>query len=103
MNTQPTSPLRVTPQIILGLLIVAFGIILTLDNLDYLEAGDILRYWPLLLVAFGLARMVSTNCTSGRLSGGGAPDPGSPEITVCTGICDAFSPPTRSITVITAK
>ena len=47
MNTAPGSSLRVTPQIILGLLIVAFGIILTLDNLDYVEAGDILRYWPL--------------------------------------------------------
>jgi predicted membrane protein len=70
MNTQPTSPLRVTPQIILGLLIIAFGVILTLDNLDYLEAGDILRYWPLLLVAFGLARLLGTNGTSGRLSGG---------------------------------
>ena len=69
MNTQPTSPFRVTPQIILGLLIVAFGVILTLDNLDYIEAGDILRYWPLLLVAFGLTRVLNTNATSGRLSG----------------------------------
>jgi|SRR5687768_2890731 len=70
MNTAPASSLRVTPQIILGLLVIAFGVILTLDNLDYLEAGDILRYWPLLLVAFGLARLLGTNCTSGRLSGG---------------------------------
>ena len=70
MNTMPRSSFRVTPQIILGLLIVAFGVILTLDNLDYVEAGDILRYWPLLLVAFGLARVIGTDCTSGRLSGG---------------------------------
>ena len=70
MNTQPASSFRVTPQVILGLLIVAFGVILTLDNLDYVEAGDILRYWPLLLVAFGLARVVGTDCTSSRVSGG---------------------------------
>ena len=70
MNTQPRSSFRVTPQIILGLLIVAFGVILTLDNLDYLEAGDILRFWPLLLVAFGLARIVGSDCTSSRVSGG---------------------------------
>jgi predicted membrane protein len=70
MNTMPKSSLRVTPQIILGLLIVAFGVILTLDNLEYVEAGRILRYWPLLLVAFGLARALSNNCTSGRVSGG---------------------------------
>ena len=70
MNTQPRSSFRVTPQIILGLLIVAFGVILTLDNLDYLDAGDVLRFWPLLLVAFGLARIVGSDCTSSRVSGG---------------------------------
>ena len=70
MNTMPRSSLRVTPQIILGLLIVAFGVILTLDNLDYVEAGNILRYWPLLFVAFGLARIAGSDCTSSRISGG---------------------------------
>ena len=58
MNTAPRSSLRVTPQIILGLLIVAFG-----DpdpGQPRLRRGrDILRYWPLLLVAFGLARMLA--------------------------------------------
>lgn len=70
MNTLTKSPFRVTPQIILGLLIVAFGVTLTLDNLDYVEAGHIFRYWPLLLVAFGLARILGSNCTSSRVSGG---------------------------------
>ncbi|HUR21349.1 MAG TPA: DUF5668 domain-containing protein [Vicinamibacterales bacterium] len=69
MNTAPPSSLRVTPQIILGLLIVAFGVILTLDNLDYLEAGNILRFWPLLFVAFGLVRILGSDCTSSRASG----------------------------------
>ena len=62
--------MRVTPQIILGLLIVAFGVILTLDNLEYVEAGRILRWWPMLLVAFGLARVLNSDCTSSRVSGG---------------------------------
>jgi predicted membrane protein len=70
MNTASNASFRLTPQIVLGLLIVAFGIILTLDNLDYLEAGNILRYWPLLLVAFGVARVIGTDCTSSRVSGG---------------------------------
>lgn len=70
MNNESRSFLRITPQVILGLLIVAFGIILTADNLDYVEADDILRYWPLLLVAFGLARMLNSDGSSGRLSGG---------------------------------
>jgi predicted membrane protein len=70
MNPAANSAFRLTPQIVLGLLIVAFGVILTLDNLDYLEAGEILRYWPLLLVAFGVARLIGTDCTSSRVSGG---------------------------------
>lgn len=70
MLPQPNRSLRVTPQIILGLLIVAFGVILTADNLGYADAGDILRYWPLVLVAFGLARIFRDDCPSGRMSGG---------------------------------
>jgi predicted membrane protein len=70
MNGMRRSSRRVTPQIFLGLLIVAFGITLTLDNLDYVEAGHIFRYWPLLLVAFGFARISGSDCTSGRVSGG---------------------------------
>lgn len=69
MDTMPKSSLRLTPQVILGLLIVAFGVILTADNLGYADAGDLLRYWPLLLVAFGLARVLRSDCTSGRASG----------------------------------
>lgn len=67
----PTMPRgsRVTPQVILGLLIIAFGAALTADNLGYAEVGDLLRYWPLLLVAFGLARLLRTDNNSSRVSG----------------------------------
>lgn len=70
MNPAQSSAFRITPQVILGLLIVGFGLLLTADNLGYVEADDILRYWPLLLVAFGLARVIGTDCTSSRVSGG---------------------------------
>lgn len=68
--TPQNSALRVTPQVILGLVIVAFGVALTADNLGYAEVGDLLRYWPLLLVAFGLARVLRSDGTSSRVSGG---------------------------------
>jgi predicted membrane protein len=68
MNTMPRGS-RVTPQVILGLLIVAFGVALTADNLGYAEVGDLLSYWPLLIVAFGLARLLRTDTTSSRTSG----------------------------------
>lgn len=61
---------RLTPQVILGLVIVGFGLLLTADNLDYVEAGNIIRYWPLMLVAFGLAKLLQSDTTSGKVFGG---------------------------------
>jgi len=68
---KPRSAFRVTPQVILGLLIVAFGVLLTADNLGYAETDRVLRYWPLILVAFGLSKVMQSDTTSGRVFGGG--------------------------------
>ena len=35
-------------------LLIAFGVLFLLDNLDILKIGRIIRYWPGLLIAFGL-------------------------------------------------
>lgn len=48
-----------TPQLILGVMIIAVGVLFLLDNLGYLYAGDYLQYWPLLLVAYGVAKVAS--------------------------------------------
>jgi hypothetical protein len=47
---------RLTPRVILGLCIMAFGLVLGLDNLGIIEAGAILRFWPLIIVAFGVKK-----------------------------------------------
>jgi predicted membrane protein len=60
---------RLTPQVVLGLVIIAFGLLLTADNLDYLEAGRVIAYWPVILVAFGAAKLLQSDTTSGRLFG----------------------------------
>ena len=46
-----------TGRVVLGLAMMAFGILWTLDNLGFLESGPILRWWPAIIVAFGLARL----------------------------------------------
>ena len=46
-----------TAQVVFGLLIVALGVLFTLDNLDLIHAGDYLRYWPAGLVAIGLLKL----------------------------------------------
>jgi predicted membrane protein len=46
------------PQLFVGLIVMAVGLLLTLDNLQLLEAERYLRFWPALLVLAGLARIV---------------------------------------------
>ncbi len=45
------------PKLIFGLAVLAAGVIFTLDNLGLVDAGDLLIYWPLALVAIGIAQM----------------------------------------------
>ena len=39
---------RITPQIVVGLGIVAMGLLLTAGNLGWVEVDDLWRYWPLI-------------------------------------------------------
>ena len=59
--TTPTPPSAVrrgpTAQVVFGLMIVILGVLFTLDNLEVLNAGDYLRYWPAGLVAVGLLKV----------------------------------------------
>lgn len=48
-----------TPRLVFGLLIVAVGVLFTLDNLGLAEVDDLLRYWPVILIAVGVARLWS--------------------------------------------
>jgi len=60
---------RVTPQAVLGLLIIAFGLLLTADNLGWLDADRVLEYWPIGIVIVGLAKVVQARTVSGRVFG----------------------------------
>lgn len=47
-----------TGRVVLGLAMMAFGILWTLDNLGIVESEPILRWWPAIIVAFGLSRVL---------------------------------------------
>lgn len=49
---------NLTPKLVLGVLVLALGVIFTLDNLGLVDGGDILYYWPLGLVALGVAKVL---------------------------------------------
>lgn len=57
MNSQERPPVF-SAKLVLGLVVIAVGLILLLDSLHWYEAWHLLAWWPLALAAFGLARLV---------------------------------------------
>jgi hypothetical protein len=51
-----TPSTRFTPQAVLGLLIIAAGLLLTVDNLGWYDADRIIRFWPLGIVVVGVVK-----------------------------------------------
>lgn len=60
---------RVGPSFFPGLIIVLIGVVLLLDRMGYVRAGNVFDYWPLLLVAIGLGKVVSSRHSGGQVSG----------------------------------
>jgi len=67
--TRESRGLALSPRVIVGLLIVGFGLALMLDNLNVMEAGDLLRYWPFGLIAIGIAKVLQDQDRSSKISG----------------------------------
>lgn len=73
MQTLPspaTPGFRLTPQAVLGVLIVGLGLLLTADNFNLIDAGQVLRFWPIVFVAVGLTKLVQSDTASGQIFGG---------------------------------
>lgn len=45
------------PKLVLGLGVLAVGVLFTLDNLGLVYARDLVIYWPLILIAVGVAQL----------------------------------------------
>jgi predicted membrane protein len=65
----PTSSFRMSFQVILGLIIISLGVIYTLDNLGIIYADSFIRFWPLLIVLYGLSKMVQSEAVPQKLWG----------------------------------
>jgi hypothetical protein len=50
---------RITPRLVVGLAVMAAGLALALDSLGLLDADRVLRFWPLVLVAIGVTKLLS--------------------------------------------
>lgn len=78
MNPEPMSgydmsrPARtsVTPQLVIGVFIVALGVLLMLDRLDVLTiAARLLRFWPVGLMVLGVSILARRDDAHGRFWG----------------------------------
>lgn len=70
MSVQSRPGWRLTPQIIIGLCVIAYGLVVLADNFGFVDAGRVFRYWPAILVLVGLSKMWQSHTMSGRLFGG---------------------------------
>src|SRR5262245_12164936 len=61
-------PSRFTPRLILGVAILLAGLAFTLDNFGVVDADTFIDFWPLLLVAVGVAKLATAPRTGGWLS-----------------------------------
>lgn len=57
MNEQKNPPIFST-KLVLGLAIIATGLIMILDNLHLYDAWRLMNYWPIVLAAIGLAHFL---------------------------------------------
>ena len=48
---------RLSSRLILGIIVITVGALWTLDNLDLIRSGPILRWWPVLVIGLGLAKL----------------------------------------------
>jgi predicted membrane protein len=57
-------------QMIVGLFVVAVGMVFLLDNLGWLDIDFTLHLWPTALIFFGVLKVVQTRTTAGAIVGG---------------------------------
>ena len=64
----PAAP-RLTPQLVVGLLIIFVGVVFTLDELGIAPAINYLRFWPLALVLIESIKMLQARDGGGAFAG----------------------------------
>jgi hypothetical protein len=58
------------PGILPALIVIGIGVLFLLNNLNIFYMHDIWRFWPVILIAAGLAKMVDSPYSNGKATGG---------------------------------
>ncbi len=59
----------ITTKMIFGLLLIFIGTVFTLDQMRWIDAQDVLRFWPLFLVVVGAGKLFWPGSSGGRFTG----------------------------------
>jgi predicted membrane protein len=59
-----------TGGMVVGGLIVIIGLLILLDNMGIVRIHDVWRYWPVLLIVFGVSKILESRGPSGYIWGG---------------------------------
>ena len=68
-TTQNSSWAGALPRMIVGLAIAGVGVLFALDNMNLLEADDIVRFWPVILVLIGSIKLLWPSRNTSRVTG----------------------------------
>jgi predicted membrane protein len=68
-NENTRANMRASGQVVIGLMVVAFGVLFLLDNLNIIYLRHVIFFWPLAFVASGLVALCSDGPRSGRITG----------------------------------
>ena len=56
--------------VVIGGLIVLIGLLILLDNMGIVRIHDVWRYWPVLLIVYGVSRILESHAPAGYVWGG---------------------------------
>ncbi len=61
---------RLVTQVITGLTLIVIGFFFLLDNMDLFYLHDIWKFWPFIIVAFGIGRIITAEGVRDYLKAG---------------------------------
>jgi predicted membrane protein len=69
MNELTNPRIRISGQLIAGLVLAGLGVLFTLDNLHLVRAREVLRYWPVILLLVGISQVLQARSIAGTIGG----------------------------------
>jgi len=56
-------------KLLWGMVLITLGVLFTLNNVGYIDISSLWRFWPLILIALGITRMIQPEVQRRRSSG----------------------------------